>query len=98
MKKQQWIAAGLGISLVVLIYFFGRTVPVKENASPIIGGEQQVVTFDSILAHAKEKLSEEQVLRLSQLENSISRGDVQTQQLEVYHQLAHFWKDTARTF
>ena len=97
-KKQQWITAGIGICLVVLIYFFGRTVPVKETTSPIANGEQQVVTFDSILAHAKEKLTEEQVLRLTQLENSISRGNVQTQQLEVYHQLAHFWKDTARTF
>ena len=97
-KKQQWITAGIGICLVVLIYFFGRTVPVKETTSPVANGEQQVVTFDSILAHAKEKLTEEQVLRLTQLENSISRGNVQTQQLEVYHQLAHFWKDTARTF
>ena len=97
MKKQQWISAGIGICLVVLIYFFGRTVPVK-NATPIADNAAQEVSFDSILAHAKERLSNEQITYLSQVENSISRGDVQTQQLEVYHQLAHFWKDTARVF
>jgi len=96
-KKQQWISAGIGICLVVLIYFFGRTVPVK-NPTPIADNATQEVSFDSILAHAKERLSNEQITYLSQVENSISRGDVQTQQLEVYHQLAHFWKDTARVF
>lgn len=97
MKKQQWITAGIGIGLVVLIYFFGRTIPVKNTAA-IASSSTQEVAFDSILAHAKERLNNEQVLYLNQLENSISRGDVQTQQLEVYHQLAHFWKDSARVF
>jgi tetratricopeptide (TPR) repeat protein len=32
------------------------------------------------------------------LENSISRGDVKDQQLRVYHQLAHFWGDSAQIF
>jgi tetratricopeptide (TPR) repeat protein len=97
-KKQQWITAGIGISLVVLIYFFGRTVPVKAEQVAINAENGQVVIFDSVLAHAKLKLSNSQILYLNQLENSISRGDIQTQQLEVFHQLAHFWKDTARIF
>lgn len=32
------------------------------------------------------------------LEHSISRGDVKEQQLKVYHQLAHFWRDSAELF
>ena len=47
---------------------------------------------------AKKQLSPEQVVRLNTLENSISRGDVKDQQLKVYHQLAHFWGDSARIF
>jgi tetratricopeptide (TPR) repeat protein len=35
---------------------------------------------------------------LNELENSISRGDVKEQQLKVYHQLSHFWSDSARIF
>ena len=35
---------------------------------------------------------------LTTLENSISRGAVKDQQLRVYHQLAHFWKDSAELF
>jgi len=34
-------------------------------------------------------------MRLATLEHSISRGDVREQQLKVYHDLAHFWLDSA---
>jgi tetratricopeptide (TPR) repeat protein len=96
-KKQQWITLGISICLVFTLYFFGRTVPHK-TADSQQETSTNVVIFDSILAHAKEKLAQEQVLKLNQLEHSISRGDVKSQQLDVYHQLAHFWKDTARIF
>ena len=32
------------------------------------------------------------------MEHSISRGDVKDQQLHIYHQLAVFWRDTAKVF
>jgi tetratricopeptide (TPR) repeat protein len=99
LKRQQWITAAIGICLVVIIYFFGRTVPVKTAAS--VGAPESAVmqiSADTLIAHAKEQLSTEQVMRLNELENSISRGDVKNQQLEVYHQLSHFWKDTAKLF
>lgn len=56
------------------------------------------ITIDSILHHAKEALTPEQVTRINFLENSISRGDVAAQKEHIYHQLARFWKDTARVF
>jgi cytochrome c-type biogenesis protein CcmH/NrfG len=56
------------------------------------------LSTDSILAQSKARLSTDQAIRVSELENSISRGDVRNQQLQVYHQLAHFWSDTARIF
>ncbi|MBI3138129.1 MAG: tetratricopeptide repeat protein [Sphingobacteriales bacterium] len=47
---------------------------------------------------AKKELKPAQLTWLNTLENSITRGDVKNQQLAVYHQLSHFWKDTARIF
>ncbi|MEI9910123.1 MAG: hypothetical protein WDO71_10855 [Bacteroidota bacterium] len=47
---------------------------------------------------AKSQIKPEQVIRITTLENSISRGDVKDQQLKIYHQLAHFWGDSAGIF
>lgn len=99
MKKPQWITAGAGAALVIILYFFGRTVPVKK---PVQEGEQQasmaVISIDTILFHAKERIKPDQVVYVNGLEKSVTRGDVKSQQLDVYHQLAHFWGDTARIF
>jgi tetratricopeptide (TPR) repeat protein len=47
---------------------------------------------------AKRQLKASQVVRINMLENSISRGAVRDQQLKIYHQLAHFWLDSASLF
>ncbi len=105
MKKPQWITLFAGIVLVGCIYVFGRIIPHKKTISveqhgPDDGHDHETnqVTIDTILQIAKKELTQEQVIRLNTLENSISRGDVKAQQLGVYHQLAHFWADTARVF
>ena len=106
MKKQQWITAGIGITLVALVLLFGKTVPAK-NQVKLSGSTQNnttdnttasTVTIDTILVLAKKQLSPEQVMRINTLEHSISRGAVQDQQLHIYHQLARFWFDSARVF
>lgn len=100
MKKPQWITVSIAFFLVVIIYLFGRTVPSK-TASSKTGQVQQSVNAsftDTILNMAKAQIKPEQLVRLTTLENSISRGDVKDQQLKVYHQLAHFWRDSAGFF
>lgn len=106
MKKQQWITAGIGITLVALVLLFGKIVPAK-NQVKLSGSTQNnttdnttasTVTIDTILVLAKKQLSPEQVMRINTLEHSISRGAVQDQQLHIYHQLARFWFDSARVF
>ena len=82
---------------------FGRTVPKKESAivhTEDDGHEHKSndISIDSILTVAKKQLNTEQVGRISMLENSISRGDVKAQKIQVYHQLSHFWGDTMRFF
>ncbi len=107
MKKPQWISIGVAVFLVIIILAFGRTVAEKNPAvteGQTVHDDHQheestrLLTTDSILLAARKQLSNEQVTRITQLENSITRGDVVVQKLAVYHQLSHFWGDTIRSF
>jgi len=95
--------------LTAAIYFFGKTVPPKNTTvNPAVQDKEPgVIRFDSILVLAKKQLNAEQLSRLSNLENSLPAGtggkstDPEInidQQLKIYHQLAHFWSDTAGIF
>jgi tetratricopeptide (TPR) repeat protein len=95
-KKPQWITVIIAFFLVAVIYVFGRTIPSKTTSSVQKGTAASLT--DTILNMAKSQIKPEQLTRLTTLENSISRGDVKDQQLRVYHQLAHFWKDSAGFF
>lgn len=101
MKRPQWITAAVTVAMVIFVY--ATTVNgIFGNHLKKIDGESQltasVITIDSLLLHAKENLTPVQEARLNFLENSISRGDVATQKLHVFHQLATFWRDSVRAF
>jgi tetratricopeptide (TPR) repeat protein len=98
-KRAQLITFLAGILIIAGLYFFGRTSPSdsERNKNTASAGTGEI-TIDSILVHAKESLRPEQVTRLGMLEQSVVRGNVKDQQLEVFHQLAHFWKDSAQLF
>jgi tetratricopeptide (TPR) repeat protein len=100
-KKQQYLLVGGACILCILLYFFGNTIPPKNPSPPTASAqhnENQQIKFEELLAKAKEKLNPEQSLRITKLETSVIRGDVKEQQLHVYHQLARFWRDSARIF
>jgi len=106
-KQPQIITIFIALLLTAGTYFFVRTTPGKKAVpkaaehGPNDGhdhGTETSITADTILAMAKQQLSPEQVVRISTLENSISRGDLKDQQIHVYHQLAKFWADSARIF
>lgn len=101
MNRPQWITAIIASLIVFVLYaatqnqFFGS----PENKKSVIEQKPEaILSADSILFHAKENLSAEQITRLNFLEHSISRGDVKDQQIHIYHQLASFWADTAKKF
>ena len=107
MKKPQWITAGIAICAVIVLFKFGKTIPFKsiEKKMPATSLVNQTISFDSLLAEAKKHIRMEQVIRLNALENSlpspkqgISNSDKKAQQLIIFHQLAHFWGDSARIF
>lgn len=102
MSKSQWITAGIAIILVLGLYaatqknLFG---PSKNKKKPVVTASQpSVFSSDSILFHAKENLTPDQLTRIELLEHSVTRGDVKEQKLHIYHQLASFWGDTMRLF
>src|SRR5690349_11123199 len=103
MKKQQWITAGASFLLVIILFaltqnqLFGippRSTVKQKNPETLTSS----FSIDSLINSYKSSLPQQQTNRLNFLEHSISRGDVHDQQLHIYHQLAQFWKDTAKKF
>ena len=102
MNKQQAILVGSGITLILVLFLFGKTIPPKKtNITLAASSENQTspaITFSTLLEKAKQRLTPEQSERITRIENNVIRGNVKDQQLHVYHQLASFWRDSAKTF
>ena len=101
MKRQQYLVAGTGVLLLLLLYFFGQTVPPHQKLNAAATGIQgnspvKAIGLQEILKAAKEGLSPSQQSYVNRLEHSVVRGDIKTQQLNAYRQLAGFWKDSVR--
>jgi len=102
MNRNQWIIFGIALLIAAALYaasekqFFGP--PKIKKPQFEIASNQSQLTTDSVLYLAKQHLSANQITRINFLEHSISRGDVQDQQLHIYHQLTKFWRDTANAF
>ena len=95
--RQQWIVAISSVILLVALYIFGRTKPYPKGENITPGGTASSVnTTDKILSDAKKQLTPEQLARITTLENSISRGDLKNQKIELYGQLASFWRDSVK--
>ena len=111
MKKQQWTVLGLVALLTLGLYIltqsqiFGSKAAKGDDTGSTVHGpgdghdhSAEEVSTDTLLARARTRLTPGQRSRLDLLEHSISRGDVQGQKIHLYHQLAGFWRDTARLF
>jgi tetratricopeptide (TPR) repeat protein len=100
-KKQQLILVSLAFAALVLLFFFGNTIPPKKaetNQAPAQAASASKVEFIDLLTKAKQKISQTQNERLTALENSVIRGDVKEQKIKVYNQLSSFWRDSAHLF
>ncbi len=111
MNRQQIIYVTAAITAVFLLYFFGRTVPKKAvddhaghdhsaTTAPAAGANTQAVTLDfpTMLGLAKKRLNPHQLQKVTEWENSVVRGDVKNQQIQVYRKLSAFWMDTIGAF
>ena len=111
MNRQQIIYVTAAITAVFLLYFFGRTVPKKavddhaghdhsKTSAPATAANTQAVTLDfpTMLGLAKKRLNAQQLQKVTEWENSVVRGDVKNQQIQVYRKLSAFWMDTIGAF
>lgn len=95
-KRLLFVAAGA--ILTALLFLFGRTVANKKPAdlqAPVAGKSFNVQQF---IADSKQKLTAPQLTYLNKLENSVTRGDVTSQQAQAYTAIADFWKDSIHAF
>jgi tetratricopeptide (TPR) repeat protein len=110
-NRQQIIYVTAAITAVFLLYFFGRTVPKKveddhaghdhaATAPSAAAAGKQTVTLDfpTMLGLAKKRLNAQQLQKVTEWENSVVRGDVKNQQIQVYRKLSAFWMDTIGAF
>ncbi|SFV31802.1 Tetratricopeptide repeat-containing protein [Thermoflavifilum thermophilum] len=98
MKRAQIVLCVLAVAAVVLLYAFGPTrVPPKNTgmASASMASGQGVAPAslhtDSLIHQAKQGLPANVLMRITELENSVVRGDVKNQQIQAFRQLAHLW-------
>ena len=98
MKKQQGILIGSGIIVLLLLFAFGKTVPAGEpQRRPAAASTATQFDFPAYLQNAKKNLSPARQAYVNSLEVSVVRGDVKSQQIRVYNQLAQFWKDSVQS-
>jgi len=97
-KKQQFILLSGGFILLIVLYFFGNTTaPVSATSSSVNSNKANSgVTTTEVLNAAKKNITAQQSAYLTQLENSVVRGNVKAQQIRIYRQLAAYWQDTLR--
>jgi tetratricopeptide (TPR) repeat protein len=95
LKKQQLILLAGATALFCIIYFFGRTTPPKKNSTTAARSTDSIYNIQKVLEASRAQLTNDQRSRLAQLENSVVRGNVNTQKAAVYNQIAEFYRDTA---
>ncbi len=94
---------GSGLVLLLSLYFFGRTKP-NLDKTPLpatathTDHKDEALSIDQILEDARGRLTPEQQVWLGTKENSIVRGDLVTQKIQLYDDLVSFWRDTAHVF
>ena len=88
----------VGLVLVFILFFFGKTTTVKKELPSLQNAKTAVFNIKDTLSAEKQKLSPVQNIYVSSIENNISRGDVKDQTEEQYNNLANFWKDSVASF
>jgi tetratricopeptide (TPR) repeat protein len=96
-KKQQLVLVFAGILLLTILYLFGNRTSSKKKFASTNSQKQEAdkqLDIKDILAAAESKLDSSKLSYLNRLKNAVVRGDVKNQQINVYRQLAGFWKDS----
>jgi tetratricopeptide (TPR) repeat protein len=101
MKRQQYLVAGTGVLLLLVLYFFGNSVPPQHRPEAAAGGAPgaspvKSIGLQEILQASQARLTPAQLSYVNRLQASVVRGDVKAQQINADRQLAAFWKDSVQ--
>lgn len=92
------ILGALAVVLVFVLFFFGKTTTEKKELPEAAASAAPAFNLQDTLRAEKQALSPAQLLYVTNIENSISRGDLKNQSENQYARLASFWKDSAGKF
>jgi tetratricopeptide (TPR) repeat protein len=92
------ILAGAGVVLLFALLIFGKTETKKAEVQPTAQTAVPAFDIQTAISQEKQKLSPVQLLYVTNIENSISRGDVKKLSENQYSNLANFWKDSIASF
>lgn len=98
MKKQRLLLTVLSLSLLTVLLVFGKTEAHKSTVIHNDSEHKSSFNINQLITQSKGRLTQPQLLYLTELENSVKRGDVKEQLIKEYYQLAGFWKDTVGQF
>ena len=98
MLKKQLIFTLIGLIVVILLLTFGTTVAPKSKTETAVVSTPKKFNIQQFINEEKKHLSASQVINLGKLENSVTRGDANSQLIISNTQLANFWKDSAKSF
>lgn len=84
------------MALLAGLFFLGRDKPLSKGTAvqPHTEDTHSVLEISAILTEAKKDITPMQSARITAMENSISRGDLVTQKIGVYGDLAKYWRDS----
>ncbi|MGN7719423.1 tetratricopeptide repeat protein [Chitinophaga sp. 22620] len=100
MQRNQLLLLGLAVAVITVLFAFGRITPKVQGhdhaghdhsaeGAPMAGAK--AADFNDLLKKAKEKVPADKLVEITGLENTVVRGDVQTQQITAYRQLYTIW-------
>ena len=98
MSKKQLILTIAGLASVILVFKFGSTIEPKSNAQPVAVNKVKSFEILKFIGEEKKHLTASQIVNLGKLENSVTRGDVNSQLITTNTQIADFWKDSVKSF
>ena len=96
--KKPIILTIAGLLLTILLFLFGRTYQPKKNIPAAQFTAPQSFSIQTFIDSIKKSLPAADAIYISKLENSITRGDVPAQKIQLYNSLASFWKDSVKVF
>ena len=96
--KKQLIFTLSGLALVIILFIFGRTVAHKSNSVNTVAPANKIFNIKQFIEEKKQHLTSTQAVNLGKLENSVTRGDINSQLITANTQLANFWKDSIHSF